>query len=375
MATNGLNKIKYISTKYILNSICKSNLMNKDSIDDMKSYIEQIELEDKSIVIFDMNRIRFNTIEFNLDSPKKSVLYHIFNRVIANKTIDFIFVNGNEDASLHLIEKDFPKEENVFVLSFIPYYYFIHSKNAETPKESKLKERWTFLNSVEFTKSMDDCQAFLEKLISLRIKSFLIKNNCITNIELTDHVLRSTPVHVNKYVNIKPLIENYKTFDEICFYLSERIIEKVDSPDFLIAPSKNALSLASGIIRYLKSCDIIIVNQVSPITSFNNYSNLDAIKPSARYAIIEDFHCMGTEIKVIKGILWSHGVNYQDAVYTFPIASTRIYDNDCPGGTTAHNIFPLYKLDKEFNYKMFTHNTCPVCNEIHDCEHRRLFDY
>jgi hypothetical protein len=370
-----LNKVKYINIRYLLNSLCQSNILNNDSLAEIKESLNKIILTDISLVILDINRVRFNTIEFNVESPKKSVLYDVFNDFLSKEGVDFLFVNGSEEASLHLIEKDFPKKENVFVLTFIPDYYFIHSITADIPNLADLAKRWDFLKSIDFIKSMKSCQSFIEKLISQKIKGFLLKHKCIQPIDIKDHILRSTPVHVNKYINIKPLIENYDTFDEVCFYLSDRIVEKFCTPHFLIAPSKNAISLASGILKYLKTSDIIVVNQVSPITAFNNYSNIEAIIPSARYAIIEDFHCMGTEIKVIKGILWSHGVNYQDDVYSFPVASTRIYDNDYPGGAIGQNIYPLYKLEKELNYKMFTNNTCPVCNEISGCEHRKLFDF
>jgi hypothetical protein len=142
-------------------------------------------------------------------------------------------------------------------------------------------------------------------------------------------------------------------------------------PDFLVASSNNSFALASGVSFYL-NCDILIINQVSPITAFNNFSTLDKIIPDGRYAIIEDFFCMGTEMKIIKGILWSRGVNIYENVYMFPVASTRLFDNDNMPMKDL-KIYPLYKIESDLNYKIFTYNSCPICNDIH-CQHRDLFN-
>ena len=87
--------------------------------------------------------------------------------------------------------------------------------------------------------------------------------------------------------------------------------------------------------------------------------------------MIEDFFCMGTETKIIKGILWSHGVNIDENIYVFPIASTNLLDQD-KVLMSDNKIYPLYKLGIDFDYRIFTHDSCPVCNEI-DCLHRKKF--
>lgn len=143
-------------------------------------------------------------------------------------------------------------------------------------------------------------------------------------------------------------------------------------PDFIVASSKNAICIASGLSYFLKNADIIILNQVSPITAYNNYSNVEQIKPEARYAIVEDFFCMGTEIKVVKGILWSKGVDVEENVASFPIAATTVYsDNEYK----KEKIYSLSKLEKGDEYFIFTNNCCPVCNEdcCKDCYHRKKF--
>jgi hypothetical protein len=152
--------------------------------------------------------------------------------------------------------------------------------------------------------------------------------------------------------------------------LSEKIMEKMNVPDFIVATSKNSFSIASGVCTFLSS-DLLIINQISPITSYDNFSTLSKIDSKARYAVIEDFFCMGTETKVIKGILWSHGVNVDENIYIFPVASTVLLDLDNVS-MSDNKIFPLYKLESEFNYKVFTHDSCPVCNDI-NYAHRDVF--
>lgn len=219
-----------------------------------------------------------------------------------------------------------------------------------------------------------DLRLFVDEIVSAKIENFILEKECIKPTEKNNHKLNSTPVHVNKYVNLKPILEDFELFSETCYLLSELIMSKFRVPDYVVGASKNAVSIASGLLRYIKTADLIIINQISPITKLNNYSNIASIKSNASYAIVEDFHCMGTEVKIVKGILWSHGVNVEENVYTFPIACTKIYDKDYEGGYKKQKIYPMYKLGEQFNYKMFTHNSCPVCNKL-KCDHRELFSF
>ena len=186
------------------------------------------------------------------------------------------------------------------------------------------------------------------------------------------HILSSTPVHVNKYVNLKPVLERHVYFQELCYLLYRQIMNKCSTPDYIVASSRNSIYLASGLLNYFQTADLIIIDQVSPVTKLSNFSNLDDIRPNRTYSMIEDFCCMGTEIKTVKSILWSRGVNVDQDFYIFPIVSTNLYGNMTNNQFKAQRIYPLYILEKSENYLMFTTNCCPYCNGI-KCEHSQKF--
>lgn len=375
-----MNNVTYINIQYLLRSLSNTERLSELNYQQIKDALDKNQLIDAQMVIFDMTCVDFSIAIIDDSTPKKSVVYYTFEHLInSHSSIDFIFANTTEEMTSYIKEKDFNNVQNVYLITFIPTKIFINCKNDI--KENEIRAKWSFLikekNRNDYFDSILDLHYLFDKLIADRIRYLLINNLCITPIEKEDHILTSTSVHVNKYVDIKPIIENYECFDEICFYLSRQISSKFTSvPDFLIAPSKNAISIASGLLKFFRKSDMIIFNQLSPITAFNNYSNINAIKTNARYAIIEDFYCMGSEIKIVKGILWSHGINVDEDVAAFPIASTQIYGNDyrTTKGFTEQKIYPLYKLDEDLGYIMFTQNCCPVCNDI-ICQHRKLFNF
>lgn len=366
--------IEYISIKYIIQTFSNSNKrIDSISYKNIINYLENVKVNNKKLIIFDMDGIEQSIEIIDSSSPKKSALYFSFKEFFEkNKSKVCLFINCSDIVLDQIKERDFIDYTNNYLLRDSSPYDLINCGNK---KESDLldfftKELSLIETDLAFIKDRNKLNDFKFDLIGNKIRSY-ISEKCVSETSKTDHILKSTSVHVNKYINLKPLLENFNSFSEICFYLNENIRFRMrEIPDFLVVPSKNAQVIASGLIRFLPS-DILIINQVSPITSYNNFSTLNKIDKNAKYAIVEDFHCMGTEIKVIKGILWSHGVNLDEKIYTFPIASTNIYDDDNIG-LAQNKIFPLYKLEKDFDYKIFTQTTCPVCNDI-KCEHRKSF--
>ena len=366
--------IGYFTKLYYNNYKFGQNLSKiiQDYIDD---YITN---SDDTLFFIDFENIDFNPIQdIDISQPKKTPIYFAFTKLITNTSDSlFVFMNCNKFVKEYILIKDFYECDNVIVLSSKEEPFSIYPNT----RIEILKSQITFINeklSFEKPFSFDSFNEIIdlkENLFSYQIKKLILDNkvDCIVPTTKGNHILKSTSVHVNKYINIKPLIEQNHTFSEISYLLSENILAKMSIPDFLVASSKNSFALASG-ISYFLNCDITIINQVSPIISFNNFSTLDKIEPDSRYAIIEDFFCMGTEMKVIKGILWSKGVNIYENVYMFPVASTRLFDNDNTP-MTEQKIYPLYKIDNDLNYKIFTYNTCPVCNDI-QCHHRKLFNF
>lgn len=363
---------QYFNILLLLKSFWDTDDINESRLGKLKEYLAAVKINsDTKLFIFDMDKVKLKSEDIE---KKTSYIKEVFSDFIRTyDSIDFVFVNSDIRITGFITDKDFTDLTNVYVLSFIPHRHFFKTDKShfEENKIFNLLNVTSIETAIELEKIID---IFIEK----RIKKLLHidKYECITDIETKEkHILKSTPVHTNKYVNLKPLIEDSGTLFEICFYIYRKIMQVYSQntpPDFIVASSKNAVCIASGLSYFLKCADIIILNQVSPITAYNNYSNVEQIKHEARYAIVEDFFCMGTETKVVKGILWSKGVDVEENVVSFPIAATTVYSDS---KYKDEKIYPLYKLEKEEEYFLFTNNCCPVCNEdfCKKCYHREKF--
>lgn len=367
-----MEDIAYINIGYVLSQFGQSRKIDDSNALLLKNEITKfIPCTNIELLVIDMDNVAssYEGIEI-----KTSYLKSVFVEVEKRQSFKrILFFNCTEEIANFLREKDFPDSKKICVLSFDYESSFLRvGKNVADGEEcGKIKE--LVFGSDTTAENKDGYLSFVNRLISGRIKALLSENNCIEDIqEREKHILSSTPVHVNKYVNLKPLLEKHVYFQEICYLLYRHIINKCSTPDYIVASSRNSIYIASGLMRYFKTANMIIVDQVSPVTKLSNFSNLDDIKPKRTYAIIEDFCCMGTEIKTVKSVLWSRGVDVEQDCYVFPIVSTNLYGEKTNEVFKTQRIHPLYILEKSDDYLMFTNNCCPVCNGI-GCEHSKKF--
>ncbi len=365
-------KIKYVNIGYILSQFGYTRIIDKNATEIKNKLKEFVPDSNIELLVFDMD----NVIPiYNEVKGKSSYLKPVFEDIVNRESVESIlFANCSEETANFLREKDFPDSNNIFVLSFEYETNFLRSSKNASSDEALKKIRNLIFNTDTATANKDSYLSFISGLISKRIKRILSENNCIENLnDPTKHILNSTPVHVNKYVNLKPVLENNVYFQEVCYLLYRQIINKCSTPNFIVASSRNSIYIASGLLKYFQTADLIIIDQISPVTKLSNFSNLDDIKPRRTYAMIEDFCCMGTEIKTVKTVLWSRGVNVEQDFYVFPIVSTNLYGKNTNNQFKAQKIYPLYILEKSDNYLMFTDNCCPYCNGI-ICEHSKKFN-
>ena len=365
--------VKYINIGYLLSQIGDTNTVKEKNVLELKSKVNEC-IPDSIIelLVVDMENI---VTSYKGINEKSSYLKLVFENVEGTESIkSVLFANCLEGTANFLREKDFPNSDKVFVLSFEYETNFLrYSKNVSNDEALKVLESIIF-GSDSVAGNKGSYLGFIAGLISVRIKAILSENKCIENIkEKGKHILSSTPVHVNKYVNLKPVLEKNVYFQEVCYLIYRQIVNKCSTPDYIVASSRNSIYLASGLLRYFQTADMIIIDQISPITKLSNFSNIDDIKPRRSYAIIEDFCCMGTEIKTVKSVLWSRGVDVEQDSYVFPVVSTNLYGEKTNERFNAQKIYPLYILEKTEDYYMFTNNCCPICNGI-DCEHSRKFN-
>lgn len=370
------DSIRYVNLGYLLSQIGGffiSPQYNKNSClllgntpETLKSMMEEINPDSKiKWLVVDMDGI---TPTWHDEEKKTSWMQIVFEGVVEKGFEGVLFANCDEDTANMLIEKDFPDSNKVLVLSF----------DYETDCLKPCKNATTDGALGEFNKNVTDNNItyndFIPKLISERVKKILSENECIRDVTVfKEHILFSTSVHVNKYVNLKPVLEKHVFFQEVCYLLYRHIYNTFHAyPDYVVASSRNSIYIASGLLNYFQTVDMIIVDQVSPVTRLSNFSNLEDIKPNRKYAIIEDFFCMGTEIKTVRSVLWSRGVDVDQYCYAFPIVSTSLHGNETQDKLRSLRVYPLHILDGSENYLMFTNNCCPVCNEL-DCKHKDAF--
>lgn len=383
MESNNTNfdNTEYINLGYILSQIGgyyispKGNaytlLGNTSNL--LKNKLETL-IQDTIIelLVVDMDGI---TPTWDGEEKKSSWMQSIFENILKIESIDCVlFANCDEDTANILREKDFPDSNRILVLSFdYETEYLKPCKNASN-NEVLNKAKKIIFNEEAETDNIVIYKCFIQKLIGNKIKGMLSDNDCIKDItDFNQHILSSTPVHVNKYVNLKPLLEKHDCFQEVCYLLYRHIYNICHAyPDYVVASSRNSMYIASGLLKYFQTVNMIIIDQVSPVTRLSNFSNLDDIKPNRKYAIIEDFCCMGTEIKTVKSVLWSRGVDVDQYCFAFPIVSTNLYGNTTKNKFWSNKVFPLHILEESENYLMFTNNCCPVCNKL-DCKHKDAF--
>jgi hypothetical protein len=366
-------KMVYINIGYILSQIGQTRTIDEKNASELKcKLVKIVPNSDVGLLVIDMDNVisLYNGVE-----GKTSYLQSIFEDVEKQESVkSILFANCSEVNANFLREKDFPDSNKVFVLSFEYETNFLRYGKNVTNDESLEKLQDIIFGSNSVAGDKGSYLGFIAGLISVRIKAILSDNRCIENIkEKGKHILFSTPVHVNKYVNLKPVLEKNVYFQEVCYLLYRQIVNKCSTPDYIVASSRNSIYIASGLMKYFKTANMIIIDQVSPVTKLSNFSNLEDIKPQRTYAIIEDFCCMGTEIKTVKSILWSRGVDVEQDCYVFPIVSTNLYGEETSEVFKAQRIYPLYILEKSVNYLMFTQNCCPICNEL-NCQHSEIFN-
>lgn len=385
MESNNTNydNMEYINLGYILSQIGgyiispKGNaytlLGNTSNL--LKSKFEGFALDTRvELLVVDMDGI---TPTWQSEDKKSSWMQPVFENIVGIESIGCVlFANCDEDTANILREKDFPDSNKILVLSFDYETEYLKScKNASNDNVLKKVKEVIFDEKPE-TDSIVAYKEFVQKLVGKRIKRMLSDNECIKDItDFKQHILSSTPVHVNKYVNLKPILEKHDCFQEVCYLLYRHIYNTCHAyPDYVVASSRNSMYIASGLLKYFQTVDMVVIDQVSPVTRLSNFSNLNDIKPNRKYAIIEDFCCMGTEIKTVKSVLWSRGVDVEQYCYAFPIVSTNLYGNTTKDMFRSHKIFPLHILEESENYLMFTNNCCPVCNKL-NCKHKEEFKF
>jgi hypothetical protein len=375
------DNMQYVNLGYILSQIGDYYISPKDggctllgdAANRLKSNMENLVANSSiELLVVDMDGIK---PIWEKQNEKPSWMQPVFESIVKKESIkSLLFANCDEATANLLREKDFFDSNKVLVLSFDYESEYLKSCNNANNDEALRKVKEIVFNDNTEDDIIVFYKDFIQKLIGKRIKRILSDNECIKDISVfSQHILHSTPVHVNKYVNLKPILEKHDYFQEVCYLLHRHIYNSFHAyPDYVVASSRNSMYIASGLLKFFQTVDMIIIDQVSPVTKLSNFSNLDDIKPKRKYAIIEDFCCMGTEIKTVKSVLWSRGVDVDQYCYTFPIVSTNLFGNKTKDEFGLHKIYPLHILDESENYLMFTNNCCPICNEL-NCKHKDAF--
>lgn len=229
-----------------------------------------------------------NYIFFDMKSLEKAVsrpFAHLKGRNILNK---MIFFNVHEDSEVHKCLK------------------------ADLKGKAANREGQCFIYFMEETK-----EKFLRydiKKIYQRYKVKVLKNYC--NREIT--FLPSSGVYSNMSLDYKKMFEETKDFQFILGEMYYEICCLDQKFDFLVAASKNALALAAILGERLGK-PVIYYTSIGQKYVRQNFrdkieNQTDAVQQAKKYLMIFDVICLGTEARILNGVINALGGNLVGAV-------------------------------------------------------------
>lgn len=140
----------------------------------------------------------------------------------------------------------------------------------------------------------------------------------------------SSPVILNKYINIKKLIEN-SSFLLLClyFFAKELIDEKVfdKNKDFnkdviLFSHTFNG-NFISTILSKVLCVERFFIDHLGPINKIERINFSNKIHKEKKYIIVSDVICLGTEVKIAKNIIEFCGGSVQASISLVGIETTN----------------------------------------------------
>jgi len=188
---------------------------------------------------------------------------------------------------------------------------FLYKKREEQANDKNLLE-------IDFNKMYDE--QFKVKFISM-----------LKEITEDNHEDRlSSPVILNKYINVKKLIED-SNFLLLCLYffaielINKGVFDKDKDLNKEIVLFSHTFSgnFISTILSRVLCVDRFFIDHLGPINKIERINFSNKIDKGKKYIIVSDVICLGTEVKIAKNIIEFCGGNVQACISLISIETTK----------------------------------------------------
>lgn len=130
---------------------------------------------------------------------------------------------------------------------------------------------------------------------------------------------KSSPVYINKYIDLKKFITNdQKFFVYSLYFLSLEMIKNKSNRKWVIKSGENDIILFSqnmngsfiaSILSHFLQLNVILIDHVGPINKiYSSFKN--RIDRNKKYLIVADVVCLETEVRIAKNIIEFSGGEY-----------------------------------------------------------------
>lgn len=143
----------------------------------------------------------------------------------------------------------------------------------------------------------------------------------------------SSPVILDKYINVKKLVENPKILLLCIYFFALELINKEifyknkDSNKEIILFSHTFNgNFISTILSRLLCVERFFIDHLGPINKIERINFSNKIEKGKKYIIVSDVVCLGTEVKIAKNIIEFCGGNVQANIALVGIETTVKYE-------------------------------------------------
>lgn len=165
----------------------------------------------------------------------------------------------------------------------------------------------------------------------------------------------SSFVYISSYIDIKKIITCERNLILFAIYklalkISSEYIQNNEGNSIkLVCQSLNGAFITSILSTYL-NLDVVIFDKIGPINKL--YSRLNkVIEDNAKYVVISDLVCLGTEVKIVKNLIQFLGGKYLGSISLIKVETLKTIKKE--DMTTA--IFSINrKNNKELGYSIYT---------------------
>lgn len=278
--------------------------------------------------------LKFLVIDFNNLAFVQKNIFQLFHKIVEYST-------GNTKALILLNISDY-----VFEL--------LKLDSLKVPNRLNLKnDSYLFSNDIDITeKEVEDLS---DSLIEQLFEETLLRETGLNLNEGEPELNPSSSVYINKYVNIKNLLNDDKFF-AYCIYKMALLMTHSNGRDWVVMPdyeselekislffqTLNGAYIASSLSDLLHS-DICYVDHIGPINKLYNTYFGEKIKFGKKYIVISDVICLGTEVKIAKSL-----IEHSGGVY---LGNSSIIRSNTLKERKFSDIVYLFEINKETNKK------------------------